>query len=141
MIAQHFLVPLDFSEDAEQALDYAIALAQKHQAHLSLLHVRDDSELNPLSYTGEALGASRQAMARYLKRVQDAGVEGESTIVHGVPWREIVEAARAAKVDLIIMGTRGRTGLQHILLGSVAERVVRHAPCSVLVAREREDED
>ena len=57
-------------------------------------------------------------------------------MVHGVPFHEILETAKSQKVDLIVMGTHGRTGLQHILLGSVAEKVVRLAPCPVLIARQ-----
>jgi nucleotide-binding universal stress UspA family protein len=56
----------------------------------------------------------------------------------GVPWQEVVDAARESDADLIIVATHGHTGLAHVLLGSVAERVVRHAPCPVLVVRERE---
>jgi nucleotide-binding universal stress UspA family protein len=56
----------------------------------------------------------------------------------GVPWEEVVTAARESNTDLIILSTHGRTGLSHALLGSVAERVMRHAPCPVLVVRERE---
>ena len=139
MRVQTILVPLDFSVHAEQALDYAIVLAQTLQARLSLVHVRDNSSLNLLSYTAQAGVEARQAMAGYLVRVQAAGVAGQSTVAYGMPWREIVEMAKATRVDLIIMGTRGRTGLQHTLMGSVAERVVRHAPCPVLVTRFRED--
>jgi nucleotide-binding universal stress UspA family protein len=135
MRVRTILVPVDFSTHAEQALDYAIALAQALQARLSLLHVRDDTDLYLWSYTAQAEAEARQAMAGYLARVQAAGVAGQSTMAHGVPWREIVETARATGVDLIIMGTHGRTGLQHALIGSVAERVVQHAPCPVLVTR------
>jgi nucleotide-binding universal stress UspA family protein len=72
----------------------------------------------------------------YLARVTAAGLEGEIVVVHGVPFHEIIETAKARQVDLIIMGTHGRTGLPHVLLGSVAEKVLRLAPCPVLVARQ-----
>jgi nucleotide-binding universal stress UspA family protein len=144
MTIQHFLVPIDFSTYAEQALDYAIALAQKLQARVTLLSV-----IQPLLATGPGIGVwpspvfipeLEAAVTRdregYLARVTAAGLEGEIAVVHGVPFQEILDTAKARQVDLIIMGTHGRTGLPHILLGSVAEKVVRLAPCPVLVARQ-----
>ena len=64
------------------------------------------------------------------------GLEGEIAVVHGVPFQEMLDTAKKQQVDLIIMGTHGRTGLQHVLMGSVAEKVVRLAPCPVLVVRQ-----
>ena len=75
-------------------------------------------------------------MEGYLARVTAAGLEGEIAVVHGVPFQEILDTAKKRQVALIIMGTHGRTGLTHILLGSVAEKVVRLAPCPVLIARQ-----
>lgn len=143
METQHYLVPIDFSENAEHALDYAIELASKVPARLTLLHVIHTMPLGvtdmeaslPYSYLQEMEADVAQAMDTFLQRVQAAKLQGEVTVVHGVPFQEIVEHAKAAHVDLIIMGTHGRTGLQHVLLGSVAEKVVRLAPCSVLVVR------
>jgi nucleotide-binding universal stress UspA family protein len=74
-------------------------------------------------------------MAACQQRVTAAGVEGATLVVHGVPFHEIVATARLHHVDLIIMGTHGRSGFLHLLLGSVAENVVRLAPCAVLVTR------
>ena len=68
------------------------------------------------------------------------GVEAEMHVISGAPWKEIVETAKERAMDLIILATHGHTGLKHTLLGSVAERVVRHAPCPVLVVREQEHE-
>lgn len=143
METQHYLVPLDFSEHAENALQYAIELAQKVPGRLTLLHVIHTMPLGvteigaslPYSYLQEMEADIAQAMDTYLQRVQAAKLQGEVKTVHGVPFQEIVECAKAEQVDLIIMGTHGRTGLQHALLGSVAEKVVRLAPCSVLVTR------
>ena len=75
-------------------------------------------------------------MEGYLARVTAAGLAGEIAVVHGVPFQEILDTAKARQVDLIIMGTHGRTGLTHVFLGSVAEKGVRLAPCPVLVARQ-----
>ena len=72
----------------------------------------------------------------YLARVTAAGLTGEMVVIHGVPFQQILDTAKARQVDLIILGTHGRTGLAHVLLGSVAEKVARLAPCPVLIARQ-----
>ena len=144
MATQHFLVPLDFSEQANQALDYAINLASKLDARLTLLHVIQSVPLGgadmgvtlPYAYLQDLEAEIMQSMESYLARVTAAGLEGATVVIHGVPFHEILETAKTQLVDLIIMGTHGRTGLQHVLLGSVAEKVVRLAPCPVLVARQ-----
>ncbi len=144
MAAQHFLVPLDFSEYANQALDYAINLASKLGARLTLLHVVQSLPTGgvdmgitlPYTYIQDLEAEITESMNDSLRRVTAAGLEGEVVVVHGVPFHEIIETAKTTQADLIIMGTHGRTGLQHVLLGSVAEKVVRLAPCPVLVARQ-----
>jgi universal stress protein A len=147
MRTEHFLVPIDFSEYADQALDYAIALAQPLQARLTLLHV-----IQPVPMAGVDMGIAlpypyledmeadiTRRMQACLQRVTAAGLQGDMLVMHGIPFHEIVETARTHHVDLIIMGTHGRTGFLHLLLGSVAENVVRLAPCPVLVARPPQD--
>ena len=144
MAAQRFLVPLDFSEYANQALDYAINLASKLGARLTLLHVIQPLPLGgvdmgvtvPYTYIQDLEAEIMESMNDYLERVTAAGLEGEIAVVHGVPFHEIIEMAKTQQMDLIVMGTHGRTGFQHVLLGSVAEKVVRLAPCPVLVARQ-----
>ena len=138
MSVQHFLVPLDFSASADHALEYALTLATRLQARLTLLHIiylPRMVEVDITPYQEQMEAGAQQAMDAYLKRAQDAGVEARIEMARGVPFREIVEMAKAKNIDLIIMGTHGRTGLQHALLGSVAEKVVRLAPCPVLVTR------
>ena len=138
MTPQHILVPVDFSAPTDQALAYAITLAQKLQARLTLLHV---IYMPPLAGSDLAMQmgaieeAAQQAADACLQRVRDAGLAAEEIICQGIPWQEIVQKAEDTGADLIIMGTHGRTGLQHVLLGSVAEKVVRLAPCAVLVTR------
>ena len=90
----------------------------------------------PYAYLQDLEAEIMQSMESYLARVTAAGLEGATVVIHGVPFHEILETAKTQLVDLIIMGTHGRTGLQHVLLGSVAEKVVRLAPCPVLVARQ-----
>jgi len=144
MGTQRFLVPLDFSEYANQALDYAINLASKLGARLTLLHVIQSLPLGgvdmgvtlPYTYIQDLEAEIMENMHACLERVTAAGLEGEIVVVHGVPFHEIIETAKTQQVALIIMGTHGRTGFQHVLLGSVAEKVVRLAPCPVLVARQ-----
>jgi len=144
MTAQHILVPIDFSADADQALEYAIALASKLQARLTLLHVL--LSLPPLPegapgrglpevYLRQLATEVQQGLATRRQRVLDAGLEGHSMLVYGMPFQSIIDTAQEQKVDLIIMSTHGRTGLKHVLLGSVAEKIVRLAPCPVLVTR------
>jgi nucleotide-binding universal stress UspA family protein len=144
MVTQRFLVPIDLSEYANQALDYAVNLAGKLDAHLMLLHVIQSISLGgvdmgvtlPYTYAQDLEAEIMQSMESALTRVTAAGLEGEIVVVHGIPFHEIIETAKTRQVDLIIMGTHGRTNLQYVLLGSVAEKVVRLAPCPVLVARQ-----
>ena len=144
MTAQRFLVPVDFSEYAKQAVEYAIDLASKLGARLTLLHVIQPLPLGgvdmgltlPYTYIQDLEAEITSRMQAYLEQVTTAGLEGEIAVVHGVPFQEILETAKMQQVDLIVMGTHGRTGLQYVLLGSVAEKVVRLAPCPVLVVRQ-----
>jgi nucleotide-binding universal stress UspA family protein len=143
MPTPHFLVPTDFSAFADQALDYAIRLARTFNARLTLLHIIqpvpmagvDMGVALPETYLQELEEAVQGSMEDALARVTAAGLTGERVVLYGVPFQEIVETAKARQVDIIVMGTHGRTGLMHVLLGSVAEKVVRLAPCSVLVVR------
>jgi nucleotide-binding universal stress UspA family protein len=143
MAIQHILVPVDFSEYAEQALAYAIGLARKLPARLTLLHaihmmplgVAGEGVALPYSYFQELEAEVQQGMETYRQRIQEAGLEGTVLVESGTPFQCIVDTARDQHVDLIVMGTQGRTGLAHVFLGSVAEKVVRLAPCPVLVTR------
>jgi nucleotide-binding universal stress UspA family protein len=147
MVVQHVLVPVDFSATADRALEYAIALAQQLQARLTLLHVLhltplamgDPAAGLPVNYLDTLETGAQQLLQASLERVRHAGLQGEGLLVQGAPMQTIVETAGERGVDLIIMGTHGRTGLTHVLLGSVAEHVVRQAPCPVLVMRKTMD--
>jgi nucleotide-binding universal stress UspA family protein len=143
MIAQHILVPTDFSEYADCALDYAIELAKIFQARVTVLYVFHVPSLAlgeaPPTVIDDTLQAMetnvRQQAQKALARVLKAGLQGDSIIVEGAPFQMITDVAKDKEADLIVMGTHGRTGLTHVLMGSVAERVVRIAPCPVLVTR------
>ncbi|HEY7495175.1 MAG TPA: universal stress protein [Candidatus Tectomicrobia bacterium] len=143
MNTQHFLVPIDFSIYSDQALAYAMMLATHLQARLTLLHVIHESSLYladmgsglPYAYLQELEAEAQRGLEEHLKRVHDAGLQGDMMTVRGVPFQRIIDTAHDQHVDLIVMGTHGRTGLPHALMGSVAEKVVRLAPCPVLVTR------
>ncbi len=144
MEIHRILAPTDFSELSKQVLKDALDLAQTFHAKLLLLHV---AELPPYPIEGlvpSTLGANlledieRQAtneLAAVLPEARSTKLDVARRVVIGLPYRKIVEVAEEAKVDLIIMATHGRTGLSHMVMGSVAERVVRTAPCPVLTIR------
>jgi len=89
----------------------------------------------PPSYIEDIEAEVGNEMQRLLEQVTQAGVQGDFIIVHGVPFQCILDTVEDQKIDLIVMGTHGRTGLKHVLLGSVAEKVIRLSPCPVLVTR------
>lgn len=137
------LVPTDFSEHAEAALDRAIALASASQGVVHLLHAYE-IPLGTIPPYGVAIPESvllgvRDAAARRLEqagaRAEAAGVRCEQHLMQSSPASAISESARTLGADLVVMGTRGNTGLKHVLLGSVAERTVRTAPCPVLTLK------
>ena len=142
----HILVPSDFSEAADAALDYARILAQKFGATLQLLHVIELAHA-PGAFSGEVFIAEtpdtydllrREAHLKLAKRVRPADLarHGATTeVITGQSAGVIVQYATDMNIDLIVMGTHGRTGLAHLLMGSVAEHVVRTAPCPVLTVR------
>src|SRR5512147_786183 len=134
------LLPTDFSPWAEQACQQGFALAAREHAHVLLVHVLLRSDLAfgdiPLPLREQAekeLQAEAESRLRTLAAGQSVAVE--TLVVWGSPPVEICRIAQERHVDLIVMGTHGRTGLAHLLIGSVAERVVRHASCSVLIVR------
>ncbi|MDH3602703.1 MAG: universal stress protein, partial [Candidatus Tectomicrobia bacterium] len=88
-------------------------------------------------YLEEVEAEAQRQMQASLNRVYQAGLQGDSVITQGIPFQTIVDMAGEMKADLIIVGTHGRTGLPHALIGSVAEKVIRLAPCPVLVARQK----
>lgn len=136
------LVPIDFSPDSTEALKYAAMLAGQMGAKLILLNVVQpmtgpDFVYFPLVMENDKAMASSE---RELERIPasqgvDSSLIDRFVVRYGVPFQEITAAAKSLKADLIVISTRGYTGLKHVLLGSTAERVVRHAGCPVLVVR------
>jgi nucleotide-binding universal stress UspA family protein len=151
MIDLHrILVPTDFSKSSANALTYAVAFAEKFGAEVYLLHVVQDLALfipeavlaaPPMMPPVEQfVAAARAALERVVREVHAPGVVLRPEVAEGLPFDEIVRLARDRNVDLIVMGTHGHTGLAHVLMGSVAEKVVRRAPCPVLTVRHPEHE-
>ena len=141
------LVPVDFSECARKALQYAIPLAKEHQAAITLLYV-----IASPAYVGGEFGATQyqfevetrasgeKELAKLIVDEVRGEVSADTLVRSGSPALEIIEVAKQLAADLIVISTHGHTGLTHVFLGSVAEHVVRWAPCPVLVVREQEHE-
>ncbi|HJT76906.1 MAG TPA: universal stress protein [Gemmataceae bacterium] len=127
------LYPTDFSPYSNQAYFHAIALAEKHRASLAVLYVYVPG-VSPLGGHGPADRAYWQELLEQI-RPTDATIPVTHILVEGDPSTEIVRYAHDAAIDLIVMGTHGRTGLERLLMGSVAEKVMRESPCSVLVVK------
>ena len=130
------LYPTDFSSYSNQAYFHAIALAQTHGASLTVLYVyHPDSTITPGSQGDEH--ADRRYWQEQLEQIRpvDSQIPVSHVLLQGDPATEIVRYGRDVGADLIVMGTHGRTGLERLLMGSVAEKVMREAPCSVLVVK------
>jgi nucleotide-binding universal stress UspA family protein len=148
MLPKHILVPTDLSEGAERALDYACELARTLDAELHLLNVVGIPALG-VPELGVALASTvidqlvveNQAALQELARTRCTARLGQVLIKAGDPRDMINRTAQELGIDLIVMGTHGRRGITRALLGSVAETVVRSAPCAVLTVRLREARD
>jgi universal stress protein A len=132
---QTLLVPVDFSEDSTAALEKAVELAKALGAKLRLLHVFHRPPEIYAPYGGMIPEAATRCLDLELEKVREAGVEAEGEVREGLPSDAIVAAAQQWGADLIVMGTRGHTGLEHVLLGSVAERTLHKAACPVMTVR------
>jgi nucleotide-binding universal stress UspA family protein len=139
------LVPVDFSGESGRAIEYAVALAKKVGGTIELLHVVEDPIASGawgaeayVMNVPELLAELVEEATRRLGSIKagcDQSVPMGTRVVTGPPARSIAAIAEAERPDVIVMGTHGRTGLSHLVLGSVAERVVRTAPCPVLTVR------
>jgi len=140
-LVNRILVPTDFSETAQRALDYAIELASALKVPLRIVH----AHVLPVVYAAEGVWATpvwseAEIQADLAKGLTKLGVlarergvvEVSTALLVGPAWQQIVSAATEGGEDLVVMGTHGRSGLKHLLLGSVAEHVVRKATCPVL---------
>ena len=144
---RHILAPTDFSEYSKKAIVSAVELAKTFGSRLTILHV---VELPPYPIEGfvpSSVSSSfiedleRQAtqdLAQVVPEAEASGVAVTRVVAVGTPYRKIIDTAEAEQVDLIVMATAGRTGFSHLVMGSIAERIVRTATCPVLTIRPRE---
>lgn len=146
---KRLLVPLDFSAGSVRALDYAYALAMKFDASLHLVHVCEvpsmmtaSMDAYAIAYTdwSQRLGEEAERELEKL-RPRLAGLKVSTEVLFGNPSRAIITAAATNDADLIVMGTHGHGPVMHVVMGNVAERVVRTAECPVLTVREPHDKD
>ena len=131
---QNILYATDFSSYSNQAYFHAVALAESHGASLTVLFVL------PTNFGADWVpdaGEDRDYWQRQLEQIRplDPSIRVQHVLLEGDPATEIVQYAQDADMDLIVMGTHGRTGLERLLMGSVAEKVMREAKCSVLVVK------
>ena len=158
MIAlRRILVPTDFSETSDAAVKYGVALTRAFKAQLMLLHVESrhdlemmverelvvEKELSQVGGTKVPQNPARELLGQILTKEEEAELHAEYVLRAsgpGGPYVEIVRYAKERDVDLIVMGTHGRGFLAHMLMGNVAEKVVRKAPCPVLTVRHPEHE-
>jgi universal stress protein A len=140
---RRILHPTDFSPASRPALARAVALAKASRGRLTVLHVvsRAVPYVRELHLREQLRAAIRDEAQRrldaLLSKAKEARVSAEGVLVEGEPHREIVRVATSRHADVIVMGTHGRTGLSRFLMGSVATRVLREAPCPVLTVRRR----
>jgi nucleotide-binding universal stress UspA family protein len=137
--------PTDFSKASGPAFRRALAMARASRAELRLVHVvepravvLEDSFMTARTWQSIAEADRRDArrrLARLVGAARKRGVRARAVVLEGLPFEQIAREARRCRADLIVIGTHGRTGLARLLLGSVASRVLAHAPCPVLTVR------
>jgi universal stress protein A len=144
------LVPIDFSEHSKKTIRYATRFAARYEARIRLLHVFQVPDYAVTQYESKQVGFDQlknqadiaeeealQNLERFEKELMNQGVNVKAFLRVGYPFEEIIQVANDPEIDLIIIGSHGRSGIKRLLLGSTAERVVEHAPCPVLVVKER----
>lgn len=137
------LYPVDFSNYAEEILEYAVAIATRFNSELHLIHVIPnlnyftpyESFLTPENMVAIERNIEEEVEAEFDKLMKKLGIPARKVVKTGVTFVEIIEYVKEAGIDLVVMGTHGRSGIEHVLIGSVAEKVVRKSPCPVLTVR------
>jgi universal stress protein A len=141
---KNILCPIDHSDCSKEALKYAVSFAMKDEAKLYLLHVIDirsfDESMEVMDVQmpddEETIKKLKTKLLECVPEEIRSDMQIEALVVRGVPFAEIISIAKKNKADMIVMGTHGRTGLAHIMIGSVSEKVVRKAHCPVLTVRQ-----
>jgi nucleotide-binding universal stress UspA family protein len=140
---RRILVPVDFSESAAKVLEWAAHLAREHQSRIVLLNVYHlpvefqqlEGAYLPPDFWSNVKSEAEQQIGRYQAMLRGRGLDVESVVREGYPATVILDEAESLEADLIVIGTHGHTGLKHLLLGSIAERVVQKATCPVLTVK------
>lgn len=132
------LIPTDGSPGAQEAIEHGLEIAQQYEATVHALYVVDTR----VSRSGPLLESLQLEGRKAVRDLEVAGTQAGLTVVtevvEGVPPQEILEYSAMQGIDLIVMGTQGRTGVDRFVMGSVAERVVRHSPVPVLMVRKEQ---
>ena len=136
------LYPTDFSEASLEALKYAVSFSRNCQAKLILMHVVNEKVFSeglnfarvtaPESLEQEMTAEAGRQLKMIIPAEERQGLDSEMVILYGIPFLEIIRYAKANDVDMIVIGTNGRSGMEHMMFGSTAEKVVRKAHCPVL---------
>jgi len=145
---QKILVPIDFSENSEKAVRYGIEIGRDRNASVSFLHIVNQriidavQELNIRGYKGDFVKAVRKliqdkenVLKQFVPMERLDGIQAEFLVRKGEASEQIIKAAKEFNIDLIIVGSQGHSALASVLIGSVAQNVVHHAPCPVLIVR------
>jgi universal stress protein A len=129
------LVPLDFSGKSRQALRYALPIAQKFSARIHLVHVLPEPGKTPKDEVTRQRTAALKRLGEMSVTLLPPRVRAEHVVLTGKPADEILTLATKQSIDLIVLTTKGRSGLKRVLVGSTAEQIMRHAPCPVMSVR------
>lgn len=142
---KRILVATDFSEQAGKAFEAALALAARTKAEVHVIHAQEVAlplfepyaVVIPADWIGEARRLTQEKLAQAHQAVKAKGLSGTTHLGDVPAAHAVAERARSLGADLVVLGTHGHTGLKHVLLGSVAERTLRLAPCSVLIVKQK----
>ncbi len=140
---RRILVPIDFSEHAEAVVEWAAHLAQEHSSEIVLLHVyhlpvefqQMEGAYLPADFWASVKDEAKRQLGGFGDRLRERRLEVTEIAREGYPATVIEEEVERQNADMVVIGSRGRTGLKHMLLGSIAERVVQKAPCPVLTVK------
>ena len=140
---ERILVPIDFSENANSVVEWAAHLAEEHGSRIILFHTYHlpvefhqlEGAYLPADFWANVKAEAEQSLARFVEDLKKRGIEVEGVVREGYAATAIVDEAASQQADLVVIGTHGMSGLKHLLLGSIAERVVQKAPCPVLTVK------
>lgn len=140
---KRILCPVDFSQFTHEIVNYAVDLAKKYGAELHVMHVVPnmtyftpyESFLTPENLVAVERNIQDEVERDFKKLLKGQSVPAKTVIRTGAPFVEIIDYAKTESIDLIVMGTHGRGAIEHILIGNVAEKVVRKSPCPVMTIR------